>query len=157
MGLQLHVASGPWRMNLMTAKPLFGEVPPAVSRSMRGNRKTDSQPEVRLRRALWARGLRGYRKNMRALPGTPDVVYTRKKIIVFVNGCFWHRCPRCSIQPPRTNSLYWSAKLNGNAARDARNEAELKQRGYEVVIVWECEIKRELSSVVERLAQLLAN
>jgi DNA mismatch endonuclease (patch repair protein) len=127
----------------------------ATRKSMRGNRSYDTKPELRFRSALWAAGLRGYRKNVRKLPGKPDVVYGRAKLAIFVHGCFWHQCPHCARnRAPKANAAYWSAKFLANAERDARNVAALEALGYRVHVVWECRLKDALK-VVEEVAALL--
>src|SRR4051812_18942030 len=72
-----------------------------VSRVMSANKGKDTKPEIFLRKKLWEKGLRGFRKNYKLIPGKPDIVYTKKKIAVFVNGCFWHRCPHCNLSLPK--------------------------------------------------------
>lgn len=127
----------------------------ATRRSMRGNRGYDTKPELRVRSALWAAGLRGYRKNVRKLPGKPDMVYGRAKLAIFVHGCFWHQCPHCARnRVPKANAAYWAAKFLANAERDARNVAALEAKGYRVHVVWECRLKDTLK-VVEEIAALL--
>ncbi len=124
----------------------------ATAKTMRANRSKDTKPELALRRALWAAGLRGYRKNVRRLPGTPDVVYGRAKLAVFLHGCYWHQCPRCTRnRVPKTNAAYWEAKFAGNVARDARQHAELVTAGWQVLVVWECELKADLQAIVNRV------
>ena len=120
-------------------------------RSMQANRSVDSQPEVLLRTAIWGAGLRGYRKNPKGLPGRPDLVFTRRKLAVFVHGCFWHRCPKCSRSSPRTNALFWSEKFRANVERDARNSEALEALGYRVLVIWECELKESLADQVEKV------
>ena len=124
---------------------------------MRANRAKDTGPELRLRRALWAAGLRGYRKNVRGLPGTPDVVYGRARLAVFVHGCYWHQCPRCARnRTPKTNALYWRAKFAANAERDARHLGDLDGMGWRTLVIWECELK-DLPSAVARVREALGN
>ena len=119
---------------------------------MQGNRAQDTKPEMALRRALWAAGLRGYRKNVRGLPGTPDIVYGRARIAVFVHGCYWHQCPSCvRNRTPRTNAEYWKAKFASNVERDARQRTALEDAGWRVLVVWECETKQNLDGVLERI------
>lgn len=128
----------------------------ATAKAMRGNRGRDTKPEIALRKALWAAGLRGYRKNVRRLPGTPDIVFGRARAVVFVHGCFWHGCPACTRNlAPKTNAAYWSAKRAQNAERDARHQAELARQGYRVLVVWECELAGGLPEVVARVRGLL--
>lgn len=130
------------------------QVSEPTAKSMRANRATDTKPEVRLRRALWAAGLRGYRKNVRRLPGAPDVVFGPAKVCVFVHGCFWHGCDRCSRNlKPRKNAAYWEAKIARNRERDRRNEASLSAEGWLVLTVWECELKEDTPGFVERVRQ----
>jgi DNA mismatch endonuclease, patch repair protein len=107
---------------------------------MRGNRGADTAPEVALRSALHRRGLR-FRKNVQAVPGLrcrPDVVFTARRVAVFLDGCYWHRCPEHGVSP-RRNAGYWSAKLDRNVARDRRNDEALAAAGWKVVRVWEHE------------------
>lgn len=133
------------------------QVSEPTAKSMRANRATDTKPEVRLRRALWAAGLRGYRKNVRRLPGAPDVVFGPAKVCVFVHGCFWHGCDRCSRNlKPRKNAAYWEAKIARNRERDRRNEASLSAEGWLVLTVWECELKEDTSGFVERVRQAVS-
>jgi DNA mismatch endonuclease (patch repair protein) len=109
---------------------------------MQGNRKRDTVPEWRVRRAMHALGLR-YRVNLRLVLSPdvivrPDIVFTRAKLAVFVDGCFWHGCPAHATQP-RTNADYWQPKLRGNHERDARVDDALERAGWRVVRVWEHE------------------
>ena len=122
-------------------------------------RKTDSKPEVALRKALWAAGVRGWRLRAK-LPGTPDVVFSRARLVVFVDGCFWHGCPRCAIPTPRSNRRYWGPKIERNMARDTRVRRKLRALGWSVMRLWEHEITRDADrcarKVVERLARRMA-
>ena len=126
---------------------------------MQGNTSAETGPEVTFRRALWAAGLRRYRKNVRKLPGRPDVVYGKAKLAVFVHGCFWHGCPHCNrYRQPKTNSAYWRTKLEQNQARDQRNEAALRDLGYRVLVVWECELQKGLvAKAVEKVVAALSH
>ena len=129
----------------------------AVSRVMSANRAKNSTPELTLRKALWKAGLRGYRLHRRirtsgsppyqggvdAFRGRggslssvrPDISYVGKKLAIFVHGCFWHRCPKCSYTLPKTNSAFWHAKFDRNVARDARKAEELRNIGWTVLTV----------------------
>lgn len=129
----------------------------ATAKSMRSNRGKDTKPEWALRRALWAAGLRGYRKNVKGLPGKPDVVFGRGKLAVFVHGCYWHQCPHCRRnRTPSTNAAYWQAKFEANRVRDERNVAELEAMGWQVLVVWECETKDVLAAV-DRVRSFLSS
>lgn len=108
---------------------------------MRGNRKRDTRPELRLRRALHAAGLR-YRVNRLVhiegqRPIRPDIVFGPTKVAVFVHGCFWHSCPQHGNQPGGRNAAYWEAKLRRNAERDEQQTALLAENGWWPVTVWE--------------------
>ena len=107
---------------------------------MRGNRKRDTRPELALRSELHRRGLR-YRVDASPLPGLrcrADVVFTRPKVVVFVDGCFWHGCAEHGTKPS-TNAGYWQAKIGRNVERDRRNDARLSMEGWTVIRVWEHE------------------
>lgn len=124
---------------------------PAVSAAMRGNRANDTLPELLLRSALWKSGIRGYRKHLQHLPGRPDIAFPRHQLAVFVHGCFWHRCPKCSIPIPRTNTPYWREKLRRNIERDRRVFSQLEQASWRTMRVWECEIHQSLERCVSKV------
>jgi DNA mismatch endonuclease (patch repair protein) len=126
----------------------------AVRRTMVGNRRRDSAAERRLRSALHAAGLR-YRVDLPirvpgARPIRPDIVFTRAKVAVFVDGCFWHACPEHG-RPPQTNSTYWNAKIALNQSRDREQTAALEAAGWIVVRVWEHEAPDAAVRVVQRI------
>jgi DNA mismatch endonuclease (patch repair protein) len=123
-----------------------GACPPPLnegrSRNMRANRRTDTKPELALRRTLHKRGYR-YRKDLllRLDDGVrvrPDIVFTARKVAVFVDGCFWHVCPEHGRQPT-TNDWYWAPKLRRNVERDRRADQALRAAGWRVVRAWEHE------------------
>lgn len=124
----------------------------ATRRSMQGNRSTGTQPEELLRKGLWEAGARGYRKNVRKLPGKPDIVFGTHKLAIFVHGCYWHQCPICGRnRAPKTNAMYWKAKFEANMERDRIAENTLKEMGYLVEVVWECQVRKDLSGTVRRI------
>lgn len=124
---------------------------------MSSNRSKGTRPEVALRKALWASGLRGYRANLRSVAGTPDVVFTKHRLAVFVHGCFWHACPNCGrFRYPKQNAAYWRQKIEANRVRDAETQRVLIDAGYRTVVVWECEVKKDLAGCVERVRSALA-
>lgn len=128
------------------------QVSEPTAKAMRANRATETNPEVRLRQALWNAGLRGYRKNVRRLPGAPDVVFGPSKVCIFLHGCFWHGCERCERNlKPRKNAAYWQAKVARNRERDRQNEEVLAADGWLVLMIWECELNEGLSGFVERV------
>lgn len=116
-------------------------------------RSVNSRPEELVRKYLFSKGFR-YRKNVRILPGCPDIVLTKYRTVVFVNGCFWHKhdCPR--FVWPSSNEEYWHSKIQRNVERDKKNIAELHALGWNVIIVWECELKKPKKD--ERLDLLAA-
>lgn len=125
------------------------------SMNMSHIRSKDSKPEEVVRKFLFSKGFR-YRKNVKALPGCPDIVLPKYKTVIFVNGCFWHKhdCPR--FVWPSSNEEYWRPKIMGNVERDKRNIAELQQLGWTVLTVWECELKKKvIDATLERLEKRL--
>ncbi len=98
-------------------------------------------PEVKLRKALFARGFR-YRLNVKKLPGSPDIVLPKYRAAIFVHGCFWHRHEGCRYATmPKSRVEFWTKKFEANVARDRRNVEELLEMGWRVAIVWECALK----------------
>ncbi len=112
------------------------------SKNMSHIRSTNSKPEEMVRKFLFSKGLR-YRKNVRKLPGCPDVVLKKYKTVIFVNGCFWHHhnCPR--FVWPASNTDYWHTKILRNEERDVENQKLLQQMGWRVLVIWECQLKRD--------------
>ena len=125
------------------------------SENMRRIRAVNTRPEVALRRALYARGLR-YRIHVRQLPGKPDIVFRSRKLVVLVHGCFWHQHPGCrEASRPRLNSEYWLPKLMRNVERDKQHEIGLEALGFRVLILWECEIEKQPAKAVAAVLKLL--
>lgn len=115
----------------------------------------ETKPEIMVRKYLFARGLR-YRKNVKQLPGTPDIVFLKYKTAVFVNGCFWHGHKGCKYSHlPSTNLEYWKKKIAENLERDERKTRELEKLGYRVLIVWQCQLKPNIK--IETLESLYHN
>jgi DNA mismatch endonuclease, patch repair protein len=120
------------------------------SRNMAKIRSRDTGPEVRVRRAAHALGLR-FRLHRRDLPGTPDLVFPRLRVALFVNGCFWHRHEGCAkAYTPKTRIEFWQRKFDANVERDARKHAELTAAGWTPAVIWECE-----TGDAERLAAIV--
>lgn len=111
-------------------------------RNMSHIRSINSKPEEKARKYLFAKGFR-YRKNVRALPGCPDIVLPKYKAVIFVNGCFWHMHSCRRFAWPSSNMEYWIPKITRNAERDKRSYAELRSMGWRVIVVWECELKKK--------------
>ena len=128
--------------------------PEKRSQNMAAIRSSDTKPEEIVRKYLFAHGLR-YRKNVKNLPGKPDVVLAKYKTVVFINGCFWHQHPGCKrANIPKTHIDYWIPKLNKNVERDKSNYELLKSQGWNVLVVWECSIQ-SVKQREEVLNQLL--
>ncbi len=130
------------------------DVTAATRAVMVANRGKDTGPEMVVRRTLHSAGLR-YRLHVKQLPGRPDIVLPSRKTVVEVRGCFWHghTCQHGRI--PRTRSEFWATKIRLNRERDARNEAALRERGWDVMVVWECEVNRGAAiPLAERLAAI---
>lgn len=110
------------------------------ARNMSRVRGKDTGPEITVRRALYSAGFR-FRLHRRDLPGTPDIVLSRYRTAIFVNGCFWHGhdCKRGKL--PHTRADFWSTKISGNVERDKQNHARLEQAGWQVIVLWECRLR----------------
>ena len=118
----------------------------------------DTKPEEKVRKYLFSHGFR-YRKNDKTLPGKPDIVFPKYKTCVFVNGCFWHRHEGCKdFVWPKSNEEYWKTKINGNVERDFRQQQELRSLGWNVIVVWECELKKDkFDKTMEVLEEMIRN
>lgn len=122
-------------------------------------RSANTSPELALRHALHALGLR-FRLHTAGLPGKPDIVFPRYKAVVLVHGCFWHRHKGCKVaSTPKSNTAFWQEKFARNVARDSRISRELKARGWRVFVAWECELQSGLRSraTADRLARRIRN
>lgn len=128
----------------------------ATSAMMSRIKARDTTPERRLRAALRAAGLVGYRLHHAGAPGRPDVAFTGARVAVFVHGCFWHVCPHCRRRDPRHNVAFWKAKLEANRLRDQRKAAALRRQGWSVITVWECRLRSDADPQVRRIARMLA-
>ncbi|WP_454118358.1 very short patch repair endonuclease [Microbacterium lacticum] len=118
-------------------------------RTMVANRRRDTQPEMRVRRLLHAAGLR-YRVDfmpVRGLRSRADIVFTRQRIAVFIDGCFWHACPTHAVAP-KTNVDYWGPKLARNRARDAEVSKRLMESGWQVLRFWEHEPPEDVAGAI---------
>lgn len=103
----------------------------------------DTKPEVMVRKYLFSQGFR-YRKNDKRFPGTPDIVLPKYKTCIFVNGCFWHGHEKCRyFVIPKTNTEFWLNKINRNIERDNENFNTLEKTGWKVIVVWECQLKKD--------------
>lgn len=133
--------------------------PAERSRRMSRIRSSDTAPEIALRRALHAIGLR-FRLHRKDLPGKPDIVLPRYKAVILVHGCFWHRHESCSIATmPKSNTGFWAEKFDRNVARDQRVQGQLEALGWRIFLVWECELgsQRKARDAAERIARELGH
>ena len=128
-------------------------------RNMAAIHSDSTRPELTLRHALWRLGFR-YRMNDRKLPGKPDIVLPKYRTVIFVHGCFWHGHKGCKFYTvPKTNTDFWTAKIARNQERDQEVWRKLEAKGWNVIIVWECEMKNDsfLDTVSSVESQLQAN
>lgn len=118
----------------------------------------DTKPEELVRKYLFSKGFR-YRKNVRTLPSTPDIVLPKYKTVVFINGCFWHGHTGCKyFVMPKSNTEFWNSKISSNIKRDVENNEKLKYLGWRVLIIWECELKKgNKENTLLRLSDTLKN
>jgi DNA mismatch endonuclease, patch repair protein len=126
--------------------------PSQRSRCMSQIRGRNTKPEVRLRHALWSRGLR-YRLN-HTVTGRPDIVLKKHRLAIFVDGCFWHSCPDHGVRP-RTNADFWKQKLKKNTMRDKKVNTLLLAENWRVLRFWEHEVENDLKGVVARVEKAL--
>lgn len=115
-------------------------------------RSKNNAPEEKVRKFLFSKGFR-YRKNDKNLPGCPDIVLPKYKTVIFVNGCFWHKHNCKRFVWPSSNEEYWKKKILRNVERDEINIKELKELGWKVLVVWECELKK--ATIDKRLETLV--
>lgn len=117
-------------------------------------RAKDTRPEMLVRRLVHSVGYR-YRLHGAKLPGKPDLVFASRRKVIFVHGCFWHRHDHCALaRMPKSNQDFWMAKLEGNKKRDAITYRRLREMGWDVLVVWECEL-RDLDEVQRRITHFL--
>jgi DNA mismatch endonuclease (patch repair protein) len=116
----------------------------------------NTKPELLLRKYLWNHGIRGYRLHWKKVPGKPDIVFVSKRIAIFVNGCFWHRCPNCNLSIPKHNSEFWRIKFQKNIERDSLKSLELNNLGWTVITIWECELKTDVEKIVDKIRNILS-
>src|SRR5262249_9171635 len=134
----------------------FDDVPTIVRRRMSSIRKTNTVPELVVRRLVHRLGFR-FRIHRKDLPGTPDLVFPRLRKVIFVHGCFWHQHRGCpSATKPSVRGEYWLPKLDRNKRRDVRVVAELTEMGWDSLVIWECETK-DLDKITHAVQRFLVN
>lgn len=123
------------------------------SNNMRAIKSKDTSIELRVRKYLWHHGFR-YRKNVKGLPGTPDIVIDKYRTVIFINGCFWHHHYNCKYATiPKSRQDYWMKKINRNVENDIKNTKLLMRMDYKVITVWECEINHAFEDRMKYLIE----
>jgi DNA mismatch endonuclease (patch repair protein) len=136
---------------------VFKDVPPKRSSTMSAIRgKNNRTTELRLRMALVKAGIKGWETNVQELSGKPDFFFRKKKIAIFVDGCFWHGCPKCGHYP-KTRSKFWKTKILRNKERDKKNRKILRKTGIKVMSIWEHSLKaqKDIKSQIKQIRSLL--
>jgi DNA mismatch endonuclease (patch repair protein) len=130
--------------------------PEARSYIMSRIKKTDTKPEIKVRKYLFKNGFR-FRIHDKHIMGNPDIVLKKYKTVIFVNGCFWHAHKGCKLnKPPKSNLNYWLPKIKKNVERDKNNQIVLTVQGWKVLTVWECELEgRSVEVTLENLIKKL--
>ena len=131
------------------------KTPLTRSQQMARIKNKDTSPEVALRKALWAEGMR-YRRHGKTPFGRPDILFPGKKVAVFIDGCFWHGCPIHYVRP-RSRGEFWSAKLVENVGRDCKQTRQLEAAGWRVLHIWEHQVFTELDQMIDGVRQALQN
>lgn len=145
---QTAPAASPQRADTLT--------PAARSERMSRIHGKDTQPEIKIRRLVHGLGYR-YRLHRETLPGKPDLVFSKRRKVIFVHGCFWHRHsdPNCKLaRLPKSRLEFWSTKLESNRLRDLENHKKLTEDGWRVLVLWECEL-RDISKLAENIRSFL--
>lgn len=116
-------------------------------------RSKDTSVEIKVRKYLFSQGFR-YRKNVSSLPGKPDIVFPKYRVVVFIHGCFWHRHEGCKrATTPKTRQDYWVPKFQRNVENDNKHYQDLKKMGWNPIVVWECEINKNFEETMKRLTE----
>jgi len=127
----------------------------STSRVMSANKGKATRPELALRRVLRKNGIDGFRTNWEEAPGRPDIAFPSRRVAIFLNGCFWHRCPYCNPDLPRTHKAFWKRKFLQNTRRDKAKRRALKQAGWQVLTVWECQLRKSPQRAADRVKALV--
>ncbi len=121
------------------------------TRTMRAVKSNDSKMEIKFRSALWRSGLRFY-KNVKSLSGKPDIVFPKKKVVIFLDSCFWHGCPE-HLRMPKSNLDYWQPKIERNKKRDSEINAYYSENNWQIFRIWEHELKTNFDNQVSEVAR----
>lgn len=114
-----------------------------ISRTMSAIRAKNTKPELLVRDLLRKNRLTNYRLHPKKLIGRPDIAFPRKKVAIFVNGCYWHGCPHCKLSLPKTHRAFWKNKIETNRKRDKRKNKELRALGWHPLTIWACRLRTE--------------
>ena len=129
--------------------------PAQRSRNMSRIRGKDTSLEIKVRSFLFKQGFR-FRKNVKTLPGKPDVVLPKYHSVIFINGCFWHHHDDCRLATvPKTRTEFWSNKFRVNIENDRKNKILLEEMGWKVLTIWECQIKKEFLLTMDKLVSTI--
>ena len=126
-----------------------------TSRVMSANRAKNTGPEIILRKELRKEGISGARYHLVKIIGRPDIAFPKKRVAIFIHGCFWHRCPRCKMRLPKTHKKFWGEKFTRNKERDERKLHALKKLGWRPVIIWEHEIQGDVAKIAQKIIRYL--
>lgn len=137
----------------------FENVSKTTSKTMSAIRgKNNKTTELRLRMALVRSGITGFKLHEKLLPGKPDIYFIKEQLAIFIDGCFWHGCPKCG-HIPKTRSAFWKAKIERNIERDKKNKRELRKQGITHLKVWEHELKNKvyINKTVHKIKKCIEN
>ena len=126
-----------------------------TSKIMSRIRGKNTKPEIILRQEMWRNGIKGYRLHWKKVAGSPDIAFPNKKIAIFVNGCYWHRCPYCNPAFPKTHQEFWKNKFKKNIERDKKKINDLQEDGWKVIVIWECKIKENIDECLKKIKEVL--
>lgn len=141
----------------MAALPSFAKPTIIRSSNMRAIKSTGNlSTEWKFRSILIRNGIRGWKVHSKKVIGNPDFAFPEDRLVVFLDGCYWHGCPNCG-HIPKTNHEYWSAKIGRNKKRDRANSRKLRQMGFKVIRIWECKLKRDPKKCLSRIVRALAS
>ncbi|MDH5541493.1 MAG: very short patch repair endonuclease [Nitrospinota bacterium] len=128
---------------------------PEISYLMSRITAKNTKPELLVRKLLWGQGIRGYRLHWEKAPGRPDICFPSKKIAIFIHGCFWHSCPKCKPKLPKSHKVFWQQKLSKNVVRDKKKQLELETGGWQVIIIWECQVLTSPNIILDAVSNAM--